>query len=119
MDLQTKVTAEIFFTDPVVCYFLDAFLIVYCLIATMLFFREKFVNMPKAVDGASGDGGIYQELERPKDADPYEVLEPSKAKKKPGRKKKSESTREAEEGNKEPSESLILNGSDPTPPAPR
>uniref|UniRef100_A0A3B5MLI7 CKLF-like MARVEL transmembrane domain containing 6 n=1 Tax=Xiphophorus couchianus TaxID=32473 RepID=A0A3B5MLI7_9TELE len=34
-------SAETFFTDPVICYFLDAFLMVYCIAATALFFREK------------------------------------------------------------------------------
>lgn len=34
-------SAEMFFTDPVICYFLDAFLMVYCIAATALFFREK------------------------------------------------------------------------------
>ncbi|KAI3355831.1 hypothetical protein L3Q82_004391 [Scortum barcoo] len=72
--------AETFFTEPVICYVLDGFLIVYCIIATVFLFREK--------DKEEENGAIYQELERPKDADPYQVLEPSKKKKKAGKKKK-------------------------------
>ncbi|KAM7407219.1 hypothetical protein PAMA_003110 [Pampus argenteus] len=50
-----------FFNDTVICYLLDAVLMVYCITATAFYFREK-------------------ELERPMDADPYQVLEPSKRK---------------------------------------
>uniref|UniRef100_A0A3Q2WF70 T-cell surface glycoprotein CD3 zeta chain-like n=1 Tax=Haplochromis burtoni TaxID=8153 RepID=A0A3Q2WF70_HAPBU len=67
-----------FFTEPVICYFLDGFLIIYCIIVTGLFFREKFSKGPSV--GVTEENGIYQELERPKDADPYEVLDPSKRK---------------------------------------
>uniref|UniRef100_A0A3B3VVK7 T-cell surface glycoprotein CD3 zeta chain n=2 Tax=Poecilia TaxID=8080 RepID=A0A3B3VVK7_9TELE len=63
---------ETFFTDPVICYFLDAFLMVYCIAATALFFREK-VSFSKG-------GPNFRELERPKDTDAYEVLDPKKAK---------------------------------------
>ncbi|KAF3843443.1 hypothetical protein F7725_002292 [Dissostichus mawsoni] len=34
-------SAETFFTHPHICYFLDAFLTLYCIIATGLFFRES------------------------------------------------------------------------------
>uniref|UniRef100_A0A3B4G8J5 Uncharacterized protein n=1 Tax=Pundamilia nyererei TaxID=303518 RepID=A0A3B4G8J5_9CICH len=34
-------SADNFFTEPVICYFLDGFLIIYCIIVTGLFFREK------------------------------------------------------------------------------
>ncbi|XP_024860393.1 CD247 antigen like [Kryptolebias marmoratus] len=80
-----------FFTDPVICYFLDAFLMVYCIAATALFFREKFSNMPRVTQEPNNQdkGGIYQELERPKDTDPYQALEPLKTKKKAGKKSKS------------------------------
>ncbi|KAF7215596.1 T-cell surface glycoprotein CD3 zeta chain [Nothobranchius furzeri] len=76
--------SEVFFTDPVICYFLDAFLMVYCIVATALFFREKFSHMPRVelMPKHQEKGGIYQELERPHDADPYQALELSKAKKK-------------------------------------
>uniref|UniRef100_A0A669C3D5 T-cell surface glycoprotein CD3 zeta chain n=1 Tax=Oreochromis niloticus TaxID=8128 RepID=A0A669C3D5_ORENI len=68
-----------FFTEPVICYFLDGFLILYCIIVTGFFFREKFSKGP-SVGVTQEENGIYQELERPKDADPYEVLDPSKRK---------------------------------------
>lgn len=80
--------AETFFTDPVICYFLDAFLMVYCIAATALFFREKFSKMPPVPAEPDEKGGIYQELERPKDTDPYDVLDPKKAKAKTDRKKR-------------------------------
>ncbi|XP_028249844.1 T-cell surface glycoprotein CD3 zeta chain-like isoform X2 [Parambassis ranga] len=85
--------AESFFTEPIICYFLDAFLMVYCIIFTALFFKEKFANMPPVV--VPEDTAIYQELERPADADPYQVLEPSKRRKKAGKKKKPENQTQA------------------------
>ncbi|XP_026231473.1 CD247 antigen like isoform X3 [Anabas testudineus] len=66
---------------------------IYCIVATALYFREKFSHLPAEVLAASTQddkGAIYQELERPKDADPYQVLEPLKKKKRPGKKKKSQ-----------------------------
>ncbi|KAM9343368.1 T-cell surface glycoprotein CD3 zeta chain-like [Pholidichthys leucotaenia] len=81
--LQPVCCSEVFFTDPVLCYILDGFLVVYCIIATALFFREKFYG-PKSTKECESNG-IYQELERPKDADPYQVLE--KKKKAPKKKK--------------------------------
>uniref|UniRef100_A0A3Q4GF74 Uncharacterized protein n=1 Tax=Neolamprologus brichardi TaxID=32507 RepID=A0A3Q4GF74_NEOBR len=74
-----------FFTEPVICYFLDGFLIIYCIIVTGFFFREKVSYTSLHVCALLI--GLYnfvllllfvfiyvQELERPKDADPYEVL---------------------------------------------
>ncbi|XP_015253667.1 T-cell surface glycoprotein CD3 zeta chain-like [Cyprinodon tularosa] len=75
-----------FFTDPVICYFLDAFLMVYCIAVTALFFREKFSKMKFAPPESEDKGGIYQELERP-DADPYQQIHPKKAKKKTDKKR--------------------------------
>ncbi|XP_030283358.1 T-cell surface glycoprotein CD3 zeta chain-like isoform X2 [Sparus aurata] len=72
---------DVFFTEPVTCFLLDGILILYCIIATALYFREK--------DNQEPNGVVYQELRRPADADPYQVLEPSKRKKKAGKKKKS------------------------------
>ncbi|XP_006788307.1 T-cell surface glycoprotein CD3 zeta chain-like [Neolamprologus brichardi] len=95
-----------FFTEPVICYFLDGFLIIYCIIVTGFFFREKFSKGPSV--GVTEENGIYQELERPKDADPYEVLDPSKRKKKAGKKRKPEMARD-------PLESLIPSTSSPRP----
>ncbi|XP_028447040.1 T-cell surface glycoprotein CD3 zeta chain [Perca flavescens] len=105
----------IFFTEPVICYYLDGILILYCIFATVLFFREKF-HIPSEAKVAE-DGGIYQELERINDPDTYQTLEPSKAKKKSGKKKKPKSTK-AEEKDKDPFESLVPNGSDPPPQSP-
>ncbi|XP_041858617.1 CD247 antigen like isoform X2 [Melanotaenia boesemani] len=101
---------EVFFTDPVICYFLDAFLMVYCVVATALFFREKFSNMPPVVE-SDEKGGIYQELERPMDADPYQVLEPSKGRKKAGRKKKAKN--HTEQRDQDPYELLNVPGRPP------
>ncbi|XP_026150860.1 T-cell surface glycoprotein CD3 zeta chain-like [Mastacembelus armatus] len=81
---------ESFFTDPVICYFLDGILVVYSISVTALYFREKFSSSPPAVSNNEEDkGGIYQELERPKDADPYQELKPTKKKKKAAKKNKS------------------------------
>ncbi|GLD52011.1 T-cell surface glycoprotein CD3 zeta chain-like protein [Lates japonicus] len=103
-----------FFTEPIICYFLDGILIIYCIVATAFFFKEKFSHIPSAADPVSeNDGGIYQELERPMDADPYQVLEPSKKKKKAGKKKRSESTNQPEET--DPYESLITSAPPPPP----
>ncbi|XP_070694066.1 T-cell surface glycoprotein CD3 zeta chain-like [Pempheris klunzingeri] len=96
------------FSAPVTCYLLDGILIIYCICATAFFFREKFSYNSSEAVGAStkqeGDGGIYQELDRPKDADAYQVLEPLKKKKKVVKKKKSESA-QAEQTDKDPSTS--------------
>uniref|UniRef100_UPI0037E8A0C0 CD247 antigen like n=1 Tax=Semicossyphus pulcher TaxID=241346 RepID=UPI0037E8A0C0 len=80
---------ETFFSEPFLCCILDGVLITYCLVATAFFFREKFSCPPPVpVDAHEENGCIYQELERPRDADPYQVLEPSKRKKKAAKKKK-------------------------------
>ncbi|KAL3056062.1 hypothetical protein OYC64_018714 [Pagothenia borchgrevinki] len=85
-------SAETFFTHPHICYFLDAFLTLYCIIATGLFFREKFVAL-SLTDEKGDKACIYQELDRAKDTDAYDVLQSSKGKKKKAAKKnKSEST---------------------------
>ncbi|XP_070770913.1 T-cell surface glycoprotein CD3 zeta chain-like isoform X2 [Enoplosus armatus] len=104
---------ETFFTEPVICYFLDGILIVYCIVATAFFFREKFSYIPPVPVGVSVENGaIYQELERPKDSDPYQMLEPSKQKKKAGKKKTAESTQAAER-EKDLYESLVPTASAP------
>ncbi|XP_068561077.1 T-cell surface glycoprotein CD3 zeta chain-like [Cebidichthys violaceus] len=105
---------EIFFTDPVVCYFLDSILIVYCIVATALFFREKFYIPPV---GGPAENGIYQELQRPKDTDPYQELELSKVNKKADKKKKSGSA-QAVVRDPDPFESLIPSGTAPPPVSP-
>lgn len=98
--------ADSFFTEPIACYILDGILIIYCIIATGFYFREKFPHTPcVATEASEGNGAIYQELDRSKDADPYQVLEPTKRKKKAAKKKKPQPTRD-EEKDKDPYESL-------------
>ncbi|XP_047456209.1 uncharacterized protein LOC125017304 isoform X1 [Mugil cephalus] len=80
--LVVPVSCEGFFTGPVVCYFLDAFLMLYCIVATALFFREKF-SVRFTIDQPDDIGGIYQELERPGDDDAYQVLETSRGRVRP------------------------------------
>ncbi|KAM7380360.1 hypothetical protein PAMP_003662 [Pampus punctatissimus] len=87
-----------FFNDMVICYFLDAVLIVYCITATAFYLKEKNI-----------DGGIYQELDRTMDADPYQVLEPSKKKKKADKKKKK--TNHAQKRDMDSFESVVPNSS--------
>uniref|UniRef100_A0A3Q0T2N9 Uncharacterized protein n=1 Tax=Amphilophus citrinellus TaxID=61819 RepID=A0A3Q0T2N9_AMPCI len=65
--------------EPVICYFLDAFLIIYCIIVTGFFFREK-VSYSTHFELVELTHILNTELERPNDADPYEVLDPSKRK---------------------------------------
>ncbi|XP_038576735.1 T-cell surface glycoprotein CD3 zeta chain-like isoform X2 [Micropterus salmoides] len=104
---------EVFFTAPVICYFLDGILMIYCIVATVFFFREKyFYNPPLAVGVSAENGAIYQELDRPKDADPYQMLEPVKGKKKAGKKIKPELTLDSER-DKDPYESLVLTATSP------
>ncbi|XP_037542119.1 growth hormone-regulated TBC protein 1-A-like [Nematolebias whitei] len=50
MDALLGRILQVFFTDPVICYFLDAFLMVYCIAATALFFREKVSVSTKNAD---------------------------------------------------------------------
>uniref|UniRef100_A0A3B4ZQB2 Uncharacterized protein n=1 Tax=Stegastes partitus TaxID=144197 RepID=A0A3B4ZQB2_9TELE len=62
----------------------DMFLLLYCIAITSLLFREK-VSYSKRTQGylsghLESNSQIYQELERPMDADPYQVLQPSKRK---------------------------------------
>ncbi|XP_054470888.1 CD247 antigen like [Anoplopoma fimbria] len=115
--LLVPVTADdIFFTDPVICYCLDTILVIYCIGATALYFKEKFSKIPSVAAGEPDDNGcIYQELQRPADTDPYEMLNISKTKKKAGKKKKS-APAPAEVRDQDPFESLIPSGSAPPPP---
>ncbi|XP_035507455.1 CD247 antigen like isoform X2 [Scophthalmus maximus] len=89
-----KLLTDAFWTEPAICYVLDGILLIYCIVATVLLFREKFSSEPAEV--VEDKSCIYQELERPKDADPYEILEPSKRKQKAGKKKKAQSTQPEE-----------------------
>ncbi|XP_041662500.1 T-cell surface glycoprotein CD3 zeta chain-like [Cheilinus undulatus] len=103
-------------SEPILCYILDGFLIVYCTIATALYFREKFSSLPyMLIEAPEENGRIYQELERPRDADPYQMLEPSKRKKRAAKKKKPK-PRPAEENGQDTYESLVTQ--DPAPPLP-
>ncbi|XP_028991641.1 CD247 antigen like [Betta splendens] len=99
---QVSCSGADFFTDPVICYFLDGFLMVYCIVATALYFREKFSRVPVEMPSGEEKGGIYQELERPKDTDPYQELDPLRRKKKSGKKKKTR----ADDKDKDPYECL-------------
>ncbi|CAJ1079623.1 T-cell surface glycoprotein CD3 zeta chain-like isoform X1 [Xyrichtys novacula] len=109
---------ETFFRDPIVCYVLDGVLVLYCIVATVLFFRERFSLPPPVPVGEPQEenGRIYQELERPRDADQYQVLEPSKKKKKTPKKKKPKPNTD-EERNGDPNEPPAPRGSSsPQPP---
>uniref|UniRef100_A0A672IXQ0 Uncharacterized protein n=1 Tax=Salarias fasciatus TaxID=181472 RepID=A0A672IXQ0_SALFA len=64
---------QILENHTLVCYSLDAFLLLYCVVFTVFFFREKVSRTP----------GIFDQSEeplRPKDSDPYQVLQPTKPK---------------------------------------
>ncbi|XP_020504391.2 T-cell surface glycoprotein CD3 zeta chain [Labrus bergylta] len=109
--------AETFFSDPTFCYLLDGILVVYCLIATAFFFREKFSSLPSADVGAPEENGlIYEELDRTRDADPYEVLDPSKRKK---RAKKKPKPTQDQQRDTDPDESLATQDSAPPLPPSR
>ncbi|KAG8000570.1 hypothetical protein GBF38_016977, partial [Nibea albiflora] len=73
MFLSSACAADDFFSEPITCYVLDGILIIYCLIATAFYFREKFSDFPP-------EAVAEPEPERPKDTDPYQVLEPTKRK---------------------------------------
>ncbi|KAK7882451.1 hypothetical protein WMY93_028625 [Mugilogobius chulae] len=87
-------------SDPMICYILDGVLIVYCIIATTLFFREKFSHQVATVKSQQQTGGIYQELGQAKNADQYEELQTFK--KKPKKRKKSQVEQPAKEQGPEP-----------------
>ncbi|XP_063743474.1 uncharacterized protein LOC134867086 isoform X2 [Eleginops maclovinus] len=102
--------SETFFTHPVICYFLDGFLTLYCLFATALFFREKFSVLPLEAQEPGVDECIYQELDRAKETDAYDELETSKWRKKKAVKKvTSESTEVVPE--QDAYQSLMASGS--------
>ncbi|RVE58232.1 hypothetical protein OJAV_G00207140 [Oryzias javanicus] len=77
-------TAGILFSDPVICYFLDTFLMLYCLVATALFFKEKFSTI-HTIEPNDETKDLYQELNPGREPDNYEMLN---IKKKRGKKKK-------------------------------
>ncbi|KAM6954900.1 uncharacterized protein PEZ65_008129 [Lycodopsis pacificus] len=106
---------EIVYTNPRICYILDSILIVYCIVATVLFFREKFYIPPV---GRTEDDCIYQELERAKDTDPYQELELSKVNKKAAKKKNKSGSAQAVVRDPDPFESLNPSGTAPPPLSP-
>ncbi|XP_029936429.1 CD247 antigen like isoform X2 [Myripristis murdjan] len=109
-------STEAFLTEPVICYILDGFLVIYCLVITGFLFKEKFSNLGDSVhDEQETNGGIYQELQRPPGTDVYQVLE-TKGKKKTGRKKKAQ-VNESERNGREMDayESLTPDASAPCP----
>ncbi|XP_033842270.2 CD247 antigen like [Periophthalmus magnuspinnatus] len=73
-------------SDPMICYILDGVLIIYCIVATALFFREKLCREVPNVVVSDPSGGIYQELGESKNTDPYEMLQPSKKRRQKKRK---------------------------------
>ncbi|XP_029385857.1 T-cell surface glycoprotein CD3 zeta chain-like [Echeneis naucrates] len=111
--LNPASATDSYFAEPIICYFLDGFLIVYCLIVTAFFFREKISQISsEPVGKPEVNEPVYQELEKLDNPDPYQVLEPTKRKKKAGKKKKSESAQPEED--KDPYESLT--STSPRPP---
>ncbi|XP_011487705.1 T-cell surface glycoprotein CD3 zeta chain isoform X1 [Oryzias latipes] len=71
--------AGMIFSDTVICYFLDTFLMLYCLVATALFFREKFCALQVA-EPNDETNDVYQELNLEMKEDPYDVLKSEKKK---------------------------------------
>uniref|UniRef100_A0A667Z0Y3 T-cell surface glycoprotein CD3 zeta chain n=1 Tax=Myripristis murdjan TaxID=586833 RepID=A0A667Z0Y3_9TELE len=81
--------AEAFLTEPVICYILDGFLVIYCLVITGFLFKEKVSH--RAITGCSSvyktaviskgvlHSGVQEvpceELQRPPGTDVYQVLE--------------------------------------------
>ncbi|XP_078142118.1 uncharacterized protein LOC144539849 isoform X2 [Centroberyx gerrardi] len=117
-------STEAYLTEPVICYILDGFLILYCIVATALLFREKFSALPsEAVGDSAGqkqeaNDAIYQDLQRPEGTDAYQVIE-TKGRKQ-ARKKKNTQVNEslpAEGRDKDAYESLIPRASAPPLPA--
>lgn len=115
-----------YFAEPVICYILDGFMIVFCITATALYFREKVRNsrfsslqymLIEAPTKQENTDRIYQELERPRNADPYQVLEPSKRKEKAAKKKKPKPRQVVENGH-DAYESFTQVTRDPAPPLP-
>ncbi|KAF6717050.1 T-cell surface glycoprotein CD3 zeta chain [Oryzias melastigma] len=99
------------FSDPVICYFLDTFLMLYCLVATTLFFKEKFSTI-QATEPNDETKGLYQELNLEREPDDYEMIN---IKKKRGKKKKAGQNRPPPR-EKDLYESLVPNAH-PAPPA--
>uniref|UniRef100_A0A3Q3XCV2 Uncharacterized protein n=1 Tax=Mola mola TaxID=94237 RepID=A0A3Q3XCV2_MOLML len=71
---------EVVFTEPFTCFLLDGVLLIFSIIATALYIREK-VSYSNTFNSASHTFIFpLQELDRWTDAEPYQVLEPSKRK---------------------------------------
>ncbi|XP_071395355.1 CD247 antigen like isoform X2 [Centroberyx affinis] len=74
-------STEAYLTEPVICYILDGFLVLYCIIATALLLREKFSNLQSEAVGDSAcqkqeaNDAIYQDLQIPEGTDAYQVIE--------------------------------------------
>ncbi|XP_056888476.1 T-cell surface glycoprotein CD3 zeta chain-like [Takifugu flavidus] len=74
-----------FLTHPLTCYILDAFLLAYCIIATMVYLKLKFFSTPRVT-------AEEPYLQRPLNPDLYQELEPLAQKKKGAKKKKPQNT---------------------------
>ncbi|XP_066542253.1 CD247 antigen like isoform X2 [Hoplias malabaricus] len=61
-------------SDPVTCYILDAFLLLYCIIFTGLYFRIKFSRM--RTNSLPADEPVYEGLKTDEVNDEYQTLEP-------------------------------------------
>ncbi|XP_062389944.1 high affinity immunoglobulin epsilon receptor subunit gamma-like isoform X2 [Sardina pilchardus] len=63
LSLMIHVAEATSVSDPVICYILDAFLLLYCIVFTALYFREKFSKSPttqETTNQTEGEGGTYE-----------------------------------------------------------
>ncbi|XP_062389945.1 high affinity immunoglobulin epsilon receptor subunit gamma-like isoform X3 [Sardina pilchardus] len=64
LSLMIHVAEATSVSDPVICYILDAFLLLYCIVFTALYFREKFSKSPTTQETTNqtqeGEGGTYE-----------------------------------------------------------
>ncbi|XP_041940333.1 high affinity immunoglobulin epsilon receptor subunit gamma-like isoform X1 [Alosa sapidissima] len=64
LSLMVHVAEATSVSDPVICYVLDAVLLLYCIVFTALYFREKFLRSPTTQEENNqtqeGEGGTYE-----------------------------------------------------------
>ncbi|KAF0026591.1 hypothetical protein F2P81_021328 [Scophthalmus maximus] len=54
---------DAFWTEPAICYVLDGILLIYCIVATVLLFREKsFLKINISVTSYGADGNWFVSL---------------------------------------------------------
>ncbi|XP_067083830.1 CD247 antigen like isoform X2 [Osmerus mordax] len=91
--LQRVSSAEASLSTPVTCYILDGFLLLYCIVFTGLFFREKLLHstFPSNVAKRRQEEGdrTYQTL-GDVESDPYQMIESTKTKSRARKVKKTE-----------------------------